>query len=80
MEPNAALATIHDNLAKVDAAANLVADAGLRVSLSGDRLDVGGLAEALADLDAATQRLRWLLARLPGEGDQEADAGWGRTA
>jgi hypothetical protein len=74
MESNAALATIRDQLAKVEPAAELLADAGLRVSLSGDRLDVGGLAEALGDLDAATARLRQLLARLPAEVDLGAVA------
>jgi hypothetical protein len=73
MEPAEALAAIRDHLAKVEAAADLVADAGLRVSPSGGRPDGGGLAEALADLDAATQRLRWLLARLPGEEGPQAN-------
>jgi hypothetical protein len=34
MEPAEALAAIRDHLAKVEAAADLLADAGLRVSLS----------------------------------------------
>jgi hypothetical protein len=80
MEPTEALAAIRDHLAKVEAAADLVADAGLRVSRSGGRLDVGGLAEALGDLDAATQRLRHLLARLPGEDDSRTAPDGERTA
>jgi hypothetical protein len=76
MDPADTLATIRDHLGQIEATAGLVADAGLRVSLSGGRLDVGGLAEALGDLDAVTQRLRLLVARLPGEGGPEdAEAG-----
>jgi hypothetical protein len=48
--------------------------------LSGDRLDVGGLAEVLDDLDAATQRLRQLLAWLPAEDESRAAPDGERTA
>jgi hypothetical protein len=71
MSPAESLAAIPEYLAKVEDHAELVRDAGLRMDLSGGRLRLRGLAEALADLDAAVTRLRRLLARLPDGGAPE---------
>jgi hypothetical protein len=73
MDSADALATIQEHLAKIEAAAELVADAGLRVTVSGGRLVVGGLAEVLDVLDAAVESLQQLLASLTAEGGPEAD-------
>jgi hypothetical protein len=73
MDSADALTTIQEYLAKIEAAAELVADAGLRVTVSGGRLDVGGLAEVLDDLDAAVESLQQLLASLTAGAGPEAD-------
>jgi hypothetical protein len=72
--PTADRGTLGDALlARLEMLEDICADAGLRVATNASALDAGQLAEGLADVDAAAERLRRLLARLPVEGESRAD-------
>jgi hypothetical protein len=53
---------------------DLAAEAGLGLQTVTDQVEAAHLAAALADAQAAAERLRALLARLPGEDDSRTGA------
>jgi hypothetical protein len=67
-------------LSRLEVLEDLAADAGLRLALASTALDAGLLADGLADVGAAAERLRHLLGRLPAEDDARAALDGERTA
>jgi hypothetical protein len=61
-------------LSRLEQLEDLAADAGLRLAVNSSTIEVAQLAEGLADVDAAAERLRQLLRRLPEKSDARADA------